>query len=140
MELQGKECNFKMKKELVITAIILVLIIVANNLTQNYTKKCVTDISSKLENLKDDALSEKKESKELASMAEEIYQDWVQKSKYLSYYLEHNELEKVHSQIRIAKGFFEAEEISDGVPELENCIYILHHIQQKEEFNLKNIF
>lgn len=129
-----------MKKELVITAIIIFAVIVANCVTQNYTKKCVREISVRLEDLKQEALDGEKENTYLVEQAEDIYQDWVRKSEKLSYYLEHNELEKVHSQISIAKGYFESDEVSSGVPELENCIYILEHIQEKSAFKLKNIF
>lgn len=129
-----------MKKELVITAIIIFAIIVANYLTQSYTKKCVEEISIRLENLKNEALEEEIDNMYLVEQAEEIYQDWVKKNEKLSYYLEHNELEKVHSQIKIAKGYFEADEAESGVPELENCIYILEHIEEKMAFRLKNIF
>lgn len=129
-----------MKKELVITAIIIFAVIVANCVTQNYTKKCVREISVRLESLKGDALNEETDNMYLAEQAEDIYQDWIKKNKRLSYYLEHNELEKVHSQIRIAKGYFEADEASNGIPEVENCIYILEHIEEKMAFKLKNIF
>lgn len=129
-----------MKKELIITIIIIIAIIIADICTQNYTKSCVHEIDEKLQKIKEESLNEDSDNIKLANDIDEIYQDWVKKSENLSFYLEHDELEKVHSSLRIAKAYFEADEVSNGIPELENCMYILYHIQEKEAFKLKNIF
>ena len=38
------------------------------------------------------------------------------------------------------KGYLEMEDYSQGVPELENCIYILYHIQDKQSLKIINLF
>ncbi len=129
-----------MKKELIITIIIIIAIIIADICTQNYTKKCVHEIDEKLQNIKQECLEEESDNLKLAQDVDEVYQEWTKKSDKLSFYLEHDELEKVHSSLRIIKGFFESDEINDSIPELENCMYILYHIQEKEAFKFKNIF
>lgn len=129
-----------MKKELIITIIIVCVMLIANYFTHNYTKKCVKEINENLQDIKQQALNEENDSSELARRVNEIYEKWLRMSNGLSYYLEHNELEKVHSSLRTIKAYFEADEVSDGIPELENCMYILYHIEEKEAFKLKNIF
>ena len=73
-------------------------------------------------------------------MAQDIYEQWVKKNEGLSYYLEHDELEKVHTQIRKAEACFEADEVQNAIPEIEDGIFILEHIQEKQSFKLKTIF
>ncbi len=129
-----------MKKEIIITIIIVLVIFIANYFTHNYTKKCVREVNENLQEIKQEALNDENDGKELAERVNGIYEKWLRMSDKLSYYLEHNELEKVHSSLRTAKAHFEANEVEEGVPELENCMYILYHIEEKESFKLKNIF
>ena len=71
---------------------------------------------------------------------DEIFESWMQKNKTLSLYLEHNELEKVNLSLKMIKGFIEIDIIDESVPEIENCKAILDHIEEKQDFNIKNIF
>lgn len=111
-----------------------------NCITQKYTKKCVSETTSQLEELKKNALDGEKDHNELAKMAQDIYEQWIKKNEGLSYYLEHDELEKVHTQIRKAEACFEADEVQNAIPEIEDGIFILEHIQEKQSFKLKTIF
>ena len=52
----------------------------------------------------------------------------------------YEELEKVNSSMVKFKSYFELEEHTEAIPELENCKYILKHIQDKESMNLINLF
>ena len=123
-----------MRKELIITIIIVIFVIIGNCITQKYTKKCVSETTSQLEELKKNALDGEKDHNELAKMAQDIYEQWVKKNEGLSYYLEHDELEKVHTQIRKAEACFEADEVQNAIPEIEE------HIHEKQSFKLKTIF
>ena len=129
-----------MRKELIITIIIVIFVIIGNCITHKYTKKCVSETTSQLEELKKNALDGEKDHNELAKMAQDIYEQWVKKNEGLSYYLEHDELEKVHTQIRKAEACFEADEVQNAIPEIEDGIFILEHIQEKQSFKLKTIF
>lgn len=93
-----------------------------------------------IEELKKNALDGEKDHNELAKMAQDIYEQWIKKNEGLSYYLEHDELEKVHTQIRKAEACFEADEVQNAIPEIEDGIFILEHIQEKQSFKLKTIF
>ena len=58
-----------MRKELIITIIIVIFVIIGNCITQKYTKKCVSETTSQLEELKKNALDGEKDHNELAKMA-----------------------------------------------------------------------
>lgn len=129
-----------MKKEAIITIIIILLIFAGEWITQNYTKKTLGKTQDQLRELKEDILNSQNNNSYLIEKTDKIYEDWEKENEILSYYLEHNELEKVNTQIILIKGYLESDTPQDSIPDLEEGIYILDHIKQKEVFNLKNIF
>ena len=129
-----------MKRELIIVSIIIVCIIIASIIAQNNTKKEIADIDNKLENFKTEIMENKKGYIELNEEIDEIYDNWVEKDKILSLYLEHNELEKINLSLKTIKGFIEVDITNESVQEIEKCIATLEHIEEKQAFNIKNIF
>lgn len=131
-----------MKKELIICILIIIFIIIGNVVTQNYTKESVARMNEKLDVLKAASLDAQvgEKNPELASKVDEIENEWNAYQEKLAYYIEHDELEKVESQIYTIKGFSEVEKYDEIIPELEKCTFILEHIQDKTKINIKNIF
>lgn len=131
-----------MKKELIICIIIILLIIIGNIVTQNYTKECVSQMNQKLDILKDSSINAKieEDNMDLENKIVEIENEWNEYQEKLAYYIEHDELEKVETQIFTMKGFSEIKKYDEIIPELEKCIFILEHIQDKTKLNVKNIF
>ena len=129
-----------MKKELIICILIILIIVIANVITQNYTKKCVASMNENLEVLKEASLSEDVDKEKISNRLQKIEDNWNEFQQKLAYYIEHDELEKVETQIYAMKGFSEIEKYDEVVPELEKCMFILEHIQDKTKLNVKNIF
>ena len=129
-----------MKKELIICILIISIIVITNVITQNYTKQCVTTMNENLEVLKEASLSENVDKEKISNRLQKIEDNWNEFQQKLAYYIEHDELEKVETQICAMKGFSEIEKYDEVVPELEKCMFILEHIQDKTKLNVKNIF
>ena len=133
-----------MKKELIISILIIIFIIIGNIITQNYTKECVSQMNVTLDVLKEISLNSKNKSEnkydEIYNQVQEIEDKWSEFQEKLAYYIEHDELEKVESQIFTMRGFSEIKKYDEIIPELEKCIFILEHIQDKTKLNVKNIF
>ena len=129
-----------MKKEIVITIIIILVIIMGDIITNNYTKKCVKATNDNLEELKNMVLSKTETNNDLELRAEEIYDEWRNNTKGLAYYIEHNEMEKVDVQMQIITADLEAESMEESIPEIEQAIYLLHHIEEKRALKMKNVF
>ena len=131
-----------MKKELIICLFIFILIIIGNIVTQNYTEKCVANMNEKLEQLKETSMKAKigEKSEYIGNEIKEIEDLWNESQEKLAYYIEHDELEKVETQIFAMNGFSEIEKYDEIIPELEKCVFILEHIQDKTKINIKNIF
>ena len=129
-----------MKKELVICIFIIILIIVLNVITQNYTIECVRQINERLGVLKEASLQENIKEQNIITEIDNIENKWNDFQEKLAYYIEHDELEKVETQIFAIKGFAEIKKYDEIVPELDKCMFILKHIQEKTTLNIKNVF
>ena len=66
--------------------------------------------------------------------------NWLNRKNKLEYFIEHDELEKVSSEIYIIKGNIEQEKYEDDIPEIENAKFILNHLEDKYKFMFKNLF
>lgn len=129
-----------MKKEEIITAVIMTLIIALEIFIQCYTRKSVSNLKESLESLKQETLSEEKDNDNLKEKSKEIYNEWMKDFNIMAYFIEHEELEKVSTQMRIIMAEYEADNIDETVTDIEEGIFILEHIRDKQKINLKNIF
>ena len=127
-----------MKKELVICVILVILIIIGDIVTQNYTKNTVNYITGELESLKQ-SLFEKDDDKADKEISK-IDNKWKEVYDKLAYYIEHDELEKVESNFTACKSLAKTREYEQSISELEKTVYVLEHITDKYSFNLVNIF
>ncbi len=134
-----------MQKEILIVVIIVVAIITLNYITTSYTRNGFEQVNSKLDaikNIGNELLNEEKEENItlISEKIKDLEDEWKIINKKTSFYLEHDELEKVNSSMVKFKSFFELGEYSEAIPELENCKYILRHIKDKESLNPINLF
>ena len=129
-----------MFKETIISTIIVITIIVGNIVTQNYTKKCIETIGDELNLLKSEITQEEANKDKINNHIKNIDVAWNEMYKKLAFYIEHDELEKVYTELSAIKGNVEVEEYEQSIPEIEKCTYILHHIKDKEALKIQNIF
>lgn len=129
-----------MKKEIITTIIIIICIIAIEIITQKYTDKGLDEVGIRLSELKDQALSKEISNDELIKRTEAIDEFWKEKDNIFSFYLEHEELEKISTQIKTIKADFESDLEEEVIPEIEKGIYILEHLKEKQKLLLKNVF
>ena len=129
-----------MTKELIICIIIVILIFGGNMITQSYTDSSVTETTNSLKELRDLIIIDDVNLEKTENKINDICDNWNKRQDILSFYIEHDELEKVKTELTVVKAFIEIEEFSDAVPELDKTIFILEHIQNKNILDLKNIF
>lgn len=150
-----------MKKEEIATLVIIGIILIIDLITLYYTKKCIAKISDDLTNLENMTVesikaenndnsenngsnsegdeNKKIESKELKQKSEDIYKEWLGMNDTLTFYIEHDELEKVNVQLERIIANFNVDSTEDAVPEIKETIYILRHIEKKQRLTLRNI-
>ena len=133
-----------MYKENIICTVIIVLIIIGNIITQKYTKTSVEETSATLTELREEITKEDNEINGYIQKCKEkidkIHEMWDQKHDLLAYYIEHDELEKVETNLTGLRSFIESKEYSDALAELDKTVFVLRHIEDKNKFNLQNVF
>lgn len=129
-----------MYKEVVISTIIIIAIIILNVVTQNYTKSTVSQIKEHLNNTKEELVKEEPDYDMALKKAKETFEKWEELDEIIVLYTEHSEIEKVSTAIISMQSFIEMEDDSQAVDSIDRCNYILKNIESKERLSLDNIF
>ena len=127
-----------MYKEFIIIIVVILLIIGLDIITNNYTKESVDIISKELNILKEDILDENKEQVQIKM--KEVKKVWEERYKKLAFYIEHDELEKVKTELTGLEADLSVEEYAHCINELDKIKFILKHIEEKEKFTLQSLF
>ena len=132
-----------MYKEMIISFIILIIILLGNYITQNNTNKSVDVLSKDLialrEEIKKETNGEKRE-ENIINQSNKISDIWKKEYIKMAYYIEHDELEKVETEITKIKSNIETEEYSNAIEAIDSCNFILEHIKDKTALKVVNIF
>ena len=127
-----------MLKEYLICIVIIISILGLEFYTQNFTSKAVSEMTGRFNQIEE--YITKNEIEQAKSEIEKVSDKWEKEQKKLAYYIEHDELEKVHTAIVKLKSYVETENFSEAIAELSEGKFIIEHIQEKNSFNLQNIF
>ena len=119
-----------MWKETIISTVIIVIIVIGNVVTQNYTVDAIEELSKDLSELKAEIerYNENIGEENIKNKMNKIEENWHKRHEKLAYYIEHDELEKVETNIVALKSFIESNEYSEAVSELDKSVFILKHI------------
>ena len=128
-----------MFKEIFICILILSMIFVGNYITQSYTLKSVNEISSNLVEIKDEMQKENIERKKVNDKIGEMSNNLERRHDKLSYYIEHNEIEKLETELTSLKSYVEVEQYDEAINEIDRALFLLNHIKDKYEFNMKTV-
>ena len=127
-----------MKKGIIIIAIVILGVCILNIITDKITSESVSSVIEDLQELKESLETENSE--EIKISMKKVEENWLNRKSKLEYFIEHDELEKVSSEIYIIKGNIEQEKYEDDVPEIENAKFILKHLEDKYKFVFNNLF
>lgn len=126
-----------MSKEIVITIVILLSIILLNVWVGKYVDGKLNHVLDSLSELR--SLIEEQKFDEANKKIEEIDEDWQKHDNFLSFFIEHDELEKVMTEYTSLKTYFELEQ-EEAFEALDKMAFIIKHIEEKDDIRLKNIF
>ncbi len=128
-----------MKKEIIICFIVVIAVVILNIVTVNYTKESVTSIRSQLDNIRED-IKQGEDINIISQKISDLKSNWEDRYNILSFYIEHNELEKVQLYIVGLDSNISSNEYNQATEELDKCSFILEHLQDKYSFQMGNIF
>lgn len=126
-----------MIKEVIISIIIIISIISLDIVTQNYTKESATETRTKLTELKEEI---KSGSNNVNQSIDIIFKTWEKRRSRLAYFIEHDELEKVETNLTNMRSSIEELDFAMAIHSIDEAKFILEHIEEKNAFNLENIF
>ena len=129
--------NIEVYKELVISIIIVIVIFATNYITENFTQETIVTVSQSLGQIKEKL---EKEGEDILENVNQTQAKWNGARNKLAYYIEHDELEKIETELIAMTGYIEQEEYAEAVASIEKTKYILEHLQEKEKLSLINIF
>ena len=132
-----------MTKELIISVIIVVVIIAGDIFTTKYTNKSIKTTTQSLSEIRKEIEKEKEEdidADKLKEQIRDIRNEWNKKHKKLAIYIEHDELEKIETDLAGLNGYLDKEEYGDSMAQLDISVYVLEHIKNKTTLSLINIF
>ena len=127
-----------MKKEIIISIVIVILIVLFDIITQKYTNFAMNDIAEILANLRDDLVNNREQ--EASQKIETAQERWEDVKEKMVIYIEHDELEKVEMCIIESKSYMQTKEYTMAIEAIDKCNFIMNHIKDKYELSLENIF
>lgn len=128
-------------KESLALFFIIIFIIGSDIFFSQITEKSVEKMDNKLNILIEKISNEEKfEKEELLKQVKEFESDWNEIEEKLSYFVEHDELEKVTEDIVIMKANVNMEEKEESFQKMEEIKFTIEHIKNKQKLKLNNIF
>lgn len=131
-----------MLKEIIICITIVTTIVIGNSVTQKYTTESVDEMVNSLDSIRRE-ISANKGNIDTSNLENEIgnlKEKWEKRHEKLAFYIEHDELEKVETNLTGLKGEIEGGEYGEVMSRLDQSVFLLEHIEDKYKFNLQNIF
>lgn len=125
-----------MKKEIIICLCIIIAIIIGDIALQKYTNDTLKSINEKLTHMKHEL--QQSDNASLLKM-DEVNTEWDKKFNILTCYLEHNELEKVKTQLVSISAGIRVNDKEYVYEEIEKAIYMLEHLKDKQMLKIDNI-
>lgn len=129
-----------MHKELIICIAVIISVIIINFITQSYAQESVNVMDEGLNKLEEALKNEDITENEIQEKMDKVMENWKDKYEKLAFFIEHDELEKVETELTSLRAHISTEEYEDAVEALEKSIFILNHIKEKFRLNMKNIF
>jgi len=129
-----------MKKEAIICVIIVFFIFVGHFLLQKYSKDAIGETTANLGDLKEMLFEDDVDKDKAKNKIDEIHEKWDKRNNTMAFYIEHNELEKVETELTGLSSSIETEDYEQAQNELARAEYILKHIEEKNKLSWKNIF
>lgn len=129
--------------------IIIIFVFFLDFITEKHTNNTISEITRKLEELNDSIEEsyeegkyyiDKDNSQKNIEISNEILELWRKKDNVLSFYIEHDEIEKVSDKINTFNKEIETRNYTDAVVDIIEAEFLLNHITEKQSLSLKNIF
>lgn len=128
-----------MIRDIFIITIIIISVIIGTIYTQNLLGENTDVLLKELGKLETN-INENMQKEEIDKNANDIYQKWREVSEKWSIIVDHQEIDLIEKALLAVKSTIETEEYNKSIQKIQESIYLIGHIKEKEELNIKNIF
>ena len=128
-----------MIRDIFIITIIIISVIIGTIYTQNLLGENTDALLKELGRLETN-INENMKKEEIDKNANNIYQKWREVSEKWSIIVDHQEIDLIEKALLAVKSTIETEEYNKSIQKIQESIYLIGHIKEKEELNIKNIF
>lgn len=128
-----------MIRDIFIITIIIISVIIGTIYTQNLLGENTDLLLEKLGKLEIN-INENMPKEEIDKNASDIYSKWKEISEKWSIIVDHQEIDLIEKALISVKSTIETEEYSRSLQKIQESKYLIGHIKEKEELNIKNIF
>lgn len=128
-----------MIRDIFIITIIIISVIIGTIYTQNLLGENTDVLLKELGRLETN-INENMQKEEIDKNANDIYQKWREVSEKWSIIVDHQEIDLIEKALLAVKSTIETEEYNRSIQKIQESIYLIGHIKEKEELNIKNIF
>ena len=127
-------------KETIAMIFIIVFILVAEVVTNKIIKESVERINEEVSQIQADLNNQENLHKDdIYDQVIKLENEWKEEEEKLSYFAEHEELEKVSTSIVLLKSNIASEEIANAAERVEELQFRIEHIKNKQKLKWNNI-
>ena len=126
------------KVKVAMIIILIIFIIVLDILIGKCTENSIKETEEYLEDLKQTLIDENYE--ESKNKNDKLKEKWEESEEKLSYFIEHDELEKISSQIAIMHENSDNKAYKLALEDNIETKFLLEHVKDKLKLKLKNVF
>lgn len=127
-----------MIRDLSIIAFIISAVIIGHVYVQNSIKEGSGETVEKLESIKSQV--QMNDLQNAKTSTESLYDDWRKKSDNWSIIADHQEIDNIEKSILNIKSSINSEDLDQIIPKIDESIYLISLIEDKERIKIKNIF
>lgn len=122
-------------RDSLIILLIIIIVIIGNVISQNILEKDSENLINELE-----VLQQQLETEEAKHIVEDIYKLWEETEERWSIIVLHQELDSIKTAILGVKSGIESNDLDYSYQQIQNSIFLVGHIKEKEALKWKNIF
>ncbi|MBR3132766.1 MAG: DUF4363 family protein [Clostridia bacterium] len=127
-----------MKREIIVILIILIFIVSIDVVLGKKLDSNIDNLCDEL--IKLDETIDSEDTNLISEQYDKVDNLWTEYEKSFSYYLEHDELEKVGTELAVLESNIKSEQWDDVKSDISKLQFILEHLKEKIDLKLKNIF
>lgn len=135
--------TFNKYRSLIIAIVIIIVIIIVDIILENYSKKSLENVSSKIEKIYETFEEESEDNynvKELEKLSSSSIKYWEEKADFLSCFLEHDEVEKISTKLNLLNIEIKNEIWDDAKITTCEIKEFVKYLNIKHKFSLQNLF